>query len=958
MKISSVARSVAGCLLALALAVPSALRAQSIELILTSDQQLDDLMDPDKPIDVSLGYDKRVRSLRETCEQGKQRGAKELIVAFDEFFRQYRKDAGSERRLTPDMDEYVDKIKFISDFASKYDMGICLSLLSPLELGTAYKKQTGSGGRWLAYKVGFRDPATGAFSIPIWQQLFWTNNKGKSPVRLKGVKAYAFRETPIANSPFRAVDPAHIFPLQHVAYEASDTLNIVNGQTFVPGIGDGGIEMRRLRVYNDAQELPDYDRVLVLLEYETQEMDYFAPEAPEFLRGLMKKYHDKGVNLAALYSDEMHIQQDWYYFSHHENGQFAERYLTRPMAEAYKEKYGEPLDDKYMLYFAYGAPNYEPTASAVLNVQYVMGTSPEDIHRTFLLRDRYYKMLNNGVVDLFKEAKEYAERLYGHELPTAAHASWAQSPTIDLWNTEKLSGSRYQYEYTPNFVWGNTVHQASAACYDYFKWSEYLQPTGNDFAEGGWNDRDYYGAAMAASIGVINKYPNAYAAAWGMPGAVYERKMAINDAFGARASAPIDLITGSVHRDIDVLMLYPMNLVATEERFGSWMAQYGYANYLTAEKLVRMGEVLPDGRIRVADKTYGTLVALFEPMPEKGLLDMMQRMADNGGRVVWFSAPPLLNSAGENCTAQWRRLFGAEYAHDAYMGEIAAGKEISFRGRFAGVPKQTVLTDFLVDRIYPARPAEGGEAIAECAGQTVGIRAARTKGEACYFGFRPRDDQSQSLGYETRTLFEILDAAGAYPPSGRFAGVNDNPSHVSRTSDYFVTTFPNTTTVVVRHYRTHPENWPGGFSRNEKEDAEALAANPLPSDRISLREAKIDGHDVSYDGRLSVAFRTDADRRLVAFVGRDCNEITLDGTTYRFADAPLGMLAFAPSPGDAQTYRVQVTGQGRVTLPVLPAGEKTVVRDGKKKVKSETADGQLVLDIDPSLSGRWLTVGK
>ena len=35
------------------------------------------------------------------------------------------------------------------------------------------------------------------------------------------------------------------------------------------------------------------------------------------------------------------------------------------------------------------------------------------------------------------------------------------------------------------------------------------------------------------------------------------------------------------HRDVDVLMLYPLDLVAVEERFGSWMTQYGYANYVT-----------------------------------------------------------------------------------------------------------------------------------------------------------------------------------------------------------------------------------------------------------------------------------------------------------------------------------------------------------------------------------------
>ena len=117
------------------------------------------------------------------------------------------------------MDEYVDKIKVISDFAAKYDMGICLSLLSPLELGSAYKKQTGHGGRWVAYKVGFRDPQTGKFSLPVWQQLAWTNNKGKSPVKLTGVKAYAFRETPLGGSPFRAVVPADIVPVEQVKYE-------------------------------------------------------------------------------------------------------------------------------------------------------------------------------------------------------------------------------------------------------------------------------------------------------------------------------------------------------------------------------------------------------------------------------------------------------------------------------------------------------------------------------------------------------------------------------------------------------------------------------------------------------------------------------------------------------------------------------------------------------------------
>ena len=49
------------------------------------------------------------------------------------------------------------------------------------------------------------------------------------------------------------------------------------------------------------------------------------------------------------------------------------------------------------------------------------------------------------------------------------------------------------------------------------------------------------------------------------------------------------------------------NLVAVEERFGSWMTQYGYSNYLTSEKLVEMGSVNSDGTMKVAAKTLAAL---------------------------------------------------------------------------------------------------------------------------------------------------------------------------------------------------------------------------------------------------------------------------------------------------------------------------------------------------------------
>ena len=106
-----------------------------------------------------------------------------------------------------------------------------------------------------------------------------------------------------------------------------------------------------------------------------------------------------------------------------------------------------------------------------------------------------------------------------------------------------------------------------------------------------------------------------------MPLPAQQRKEAINSAFGAGSMRSIDLMTEGVHRDVDVLMLYPTNLVAVEERFGSWMTQYAYANYITADKLLELGKITTDGKIRIKDKIYTTLVALFEPLPNEKLLD-------------------------------------------------------------------------------------------------------------------------------------------------------------------------------------------------------------------------------------------------------------------------------------------------------------------------------------------------
>lgn len=934
----------------------------SATIILTSDQQLNDLLDPDKKIDLSTGHTKRFASLRDVCEAAKKKGDHTLTIAFDEFFRQYRQQAATERKLTPDMDEYIRKIKIISDFASRYDLGMGLSLLSPLELGPAFKNQTGENGSWLHYKVGLRDPQTGKFHVPLWQQLIWSNNKGNFSLKLKGYRAYAFKENHLPNTPFKVVDRNDIQRLNAVELDEwavgipdgdASKMN-TNSWSSPTGSNTKSDRAKRVNVYSDgSDEFKGYDRVLVLLEYEVPEMEYFSPEALPFLKKLLKKYDDNGIKIKHFYSDEMHIQQDWIYFEHHDNGQLAQRYYAPTMGKVYKDKYGVPFEEKDMLYFAYGPDIETKNATASKNVQYVFGDTQEEIQKTYLFRDRYYKLLNHHVVDLFKEAKQYASDLFKvDDFETFGHSSWAESPTVDLWNIGNLDLHAYKYEYTPNFIWGNTVQQAAAACYDYFKWGEYLEPTRNDFAELGWNDRNYYGAAMSASIGVINRIPKSYPAFWGMPQEVKERKTAINNAYGGRIrSKSLEKITDGVHRDVDVLILYPMNLVAVEERFGSWMTQYGYANFITAEKLLELGSVNDKGEILINDKKYSTLVALFEPLPQKGLLDMMGNIQNKGGKLFWFGPPPLVDGSGTNCQQQWQNIFGVTYKSEHPQGQIAAGKRIDFSNQLDQVPNQYILTDFVIDHIYPISADAGLSELAYCDNQLIGAG----KDGTYYFGFRPRDDQSASLGYETRTLFEILDRLGAYPSTSTFENSNDNPEHVSRTTDYLSTRFPNGSTAIVRHYKNHRETWPGGFSRNEAEDAKVLKENPLPTADINIKDFKVNGHELDFSGRLNMAFRTDDKNQLTAFEGHNCKEVKVDGITYKFSETPIETVAFNQS---GNSYEILVEGEGTVSIPVFLKAKKAfrLYDQNNKRLKYIMKGNSIEFEVSTEISGKWLTL--
>ncbi|MHB8955070.1 MAG: hypothetical protein ACYC4U_19010 [Pirellulaceae bacterium] len=927
------------------------------DIILVSDKELETIAaDPDAKVNLATTFTPRNESLRDICQRAQRAGHRTLIIAFDHFFRQYRPGQDEPRRLTPDMPEYVALIAKISQFAQQFGLGLELSLLSPLEIGPAYTTATGESGRWMHYRKGLRDPQTGTFSVQLWRQQRWTNNKGPIDIQDAGVRVFAFQEQVLHGTPYRLVPPQSIVDI-------SDTAQVDVWEGSTTGIA------QRIRVHGTGRtDLGPLNRVLVVQMYRTPEMDYFSPHALPYLQKLLDQYADAGVALNALYSDEMHIQQDWGYIQHHDHGEFALRYVSDGLARTYAERYGDEYLDfaKYLIYFTRGQEDFAPNLTAKAGVMHVLGGSPEAIRQTALLRARYYHLLQDGVVDLFVAGKQHAEQRMGKKLEARAHATWAESPTIDYWNTGQEPLAQYQYEYTSNFVWSCTVHQAAAACHDYFKWGDFLTGNGNDHAEGGWLDRDYFALALACSTGILNEVPHSYAAHWGMPGEIHTRRANLVSAYGASGHPYWTAVQDAQHRDVDVLMLYPLDLVAVDERFGSWMTQYGYANYITRAKLVERGTVR-QGAIELAGRRFTTLVALFEPFPTAELLQLMHQLVEQGGRVVWSGPPPVLLFDGSDARSTWNTLFGVDYTPQHDEGLMAPGRNVTFHGLLGGVAPQTVLTDFLVDRIYPVTPRPETGTVATEQQHVVGTcRTSTGGGTATFLGYRPRDDQSQSLGYETRNWFEVLHALGAYSPTGRFEGINDNTEYVSRTSDYLACRFPNGTTTITRHFRDLKEGWPGGFARNEKEDREYLAQHPLPDDRLDLQALKVNGHEVTYCGRQVVSYRMNSTGELSGFAGVNCQQIVLDGRTFEFAEHPVPVIAWGPVPASRQVpggavFQAVVHGQGTVRIPLadLPTN-LTIVAEGPTPgsrghdVASRIENGLLILELGPNDSGRRL----
>ncbi|MGB9626734.1 MAG: hypothetical protein ACPMAQ_17920, partial [Phycisphaerae bacterium] len=320
-----------------------------------------------------------------------------------------------------------------------------------------------------------------------------------------------------------------------------------------------------------------------------------------------------------------------------------------------------------------------------------------------------------------------------------------------------------------------------------------------------------------------------------------------------------------------------------------------------------------------------------------------------------------------NVLAEWQTLAGVEYAPEATEGFMAPGRQVVFEGIFKDLPPQTILTDFLVDHVYPVTPAPGTETLARVKGSAVGTRRILNGGGTVTFlGFRPRDDQARSLGSESRWWFEILNALGAYPPTGRFRDINDNTEYLSRTTDYLTCRFPNGSVAVTRHFRDVEEGWPGGWARNPKQDQECLQRVPPPTEELELHDFKVNAHTVTYSGRQAMTFRVDDRGRLIAFAGAGCRRITIDGRETAFADQDLPLVAWAPVAGQRRVdggalLQILVQGSGVVRLPAVDLpGELQILAEGPtpgsrgEGVPSRRENGEIVVTVAPAQSGRWM----
>jgi hypothetical protein len=950
-----------------------------VTLIITDEKQLETIIeDPAKPLfendDRGFSGEKdnlyrENTSLIDICREGRDKGAERLELSYDFFF------GGSKRTNYPDSEVTLKAFKVVHDIAHEYGMGFSASIISPLDVGGGYARKYDDTGYTYQYKEGLIDPVSGNYNVEIVLQRQWYNNKGPIELKLNKVLVYAFKEEQIDSTDYYYVNPDEILDISDTAnYEADDKNITVTGA----GYGYGS-----MRIYGQWEgRLDGYDRCLAVAVYRTPELDYFSPRALPYLKSIIDMHNEAGIDYQGFYSDEMHIQFDWDLGNHFGPTEINTRYITPNLIAEYTKNYGEEYKDflKYLVYFSYHQHDFLEGEEGEKASQHVFGRDEKGIYETWLFRKRYFELLQTQVVNLCIAAKQYAEQLFGGTIMTRAHATWQESPTCDhfvdkylfagesIRNIVKSSKADIsRYEYTPHYVWSSSIRENISACYDYFKWNDFLTGSGTDHPEGGNADRNYYAQAFTCSLGVLNKFPYAYCGSWGSPKQVLRRLRNVGITYGNMDSG-VDqghnLVQGISHRLTDILALYPLELNYVEERFGSWMVQFGYCNYITEEKLMENASLTEDGQIEIKGRKYRAILVLFEPFIKESTLKLLKEFVNKGGKIIWTSIYPVLSEEQQQITDEWKDLFGIGELYPAYKAIRARNSKITFGGLLGQVEDMTILTDMLPDLIYPVVSVSDGQPVAQCDDKIVGVvKEYDNGGLALYLGFRPRDDQSCSLGEDVSTLFSILMEIEAYEPNG--------PEAMSRPADsrYIINKFMNGSVSIANHYRTFYEDWSGQFFRDDKQDEEFLRGRELPPVEIELCDYCILDHAISYRGIDALTYNIDRDGKLIGFAGRNTTGITIDGRNYQFTDEPAEIVWTLVSGNYInddinQLFMIKVDRQVRVNIP-LPVesmdGYIVEVCDSDvfqtdREIPFEWADNQLSIKVTSNEVNKWIAV--
>lgn len=876
------------------------------------------------------------KSFAEVCREVKESGGKIIGVSYDFFF------GGKERRFYPPDIECIEAYKVLYNVAQSYGLLFTASIISPLDLGPPYAKRYSDVGYWFQYKE-IKPQKDGSFETILPLQKTWFHNKGPCHLSLEGIFGYVYTEEEY-NKDYFYVPAESIHPIEgYIEYKSIPNTEISY---------NSGYSKADLLIRGKVDKIEPDSSILLILKYKAEEMDYFSPNAEIFVKEVIDLYKNAGITLSGFYSDEMHIQFDWDLSAHFGKTEISIRYITPNLIEEFARRYGEEFKDfyKYLVYFAH---HLEDT-SENWPIQHIIQPNIDGIYDTVLFRKRYFTLLNEKVVHLYVKALNYAEKIFETTQYTQAHATWQESPTCDQYAQDYSFGkplregiSRYDYGHT--YVASSSIREAISACYDYFKWGEFLTGEGNDFPEGGNIDRNYYGMAMAVSFANINKFSTTYCGTWGSPKEMTKRFLNVASAYGVFNGLKnlVRYVQDFDVRTTPVLMLYPLDLLYANERFGSWMVQYGYGDYITEEMLLKHSLLTSDGRIAIYNKSYNTIVIFFQPIIREETLTLLSEFIRRGGKVVWMSIPPRVSNNKRKIFEKWANLFGIR-KDSKIKEELHPNEEINFTGELEKVGKMMIPTSLFPDMVYFLEYAEEAKPIAMLRGKMVGSIKRVGNGLALYLGFRVRDNQSEKIF----TLFNLLRAIGSY---------KENDVHdLSHSTPYIFTKFPNGAISVARHYYEVEENWSGEFFRQDDKE------NHYPPTWIDLEKQEIENHIITYKGDQCMSYRIDKDNNLIGFAGYSTTGITIDGREYKLIEKP-GNILFAKIhperilPDIKECWILYSSVSGKFILPQkFESADRIIVLDKTLTYteKEITLEDTEYLTIEDWLKERYICIMK